>query len=349
MIAPWYAAREDIKAALDVAETSRTNSQIDRALAGGSRAVDSLCHRTFYPWTGARTFDYPHQDSPTSWRLWLDEHSLISATSVVSGGRPILAGEYILRPDNGPPFTYVELLVSTDASFGGGDTWQRDITITGLWGHGADSAPAGALAEVLDTTETDVDVTDSAAVRVGDLLLVDSERMQVTGKRMTDTGHTVAGAGLAASMAGQVLTPSGGTWAEGETLLIGAERVLVEEVAGANLIVRRAWDGSTLAAHAGDAIYAPRTATVTRGAVGTTAASHSNGAALTRHVPPSLVTDLTIAEALITLLQERSGYVGGKGTSGEGRQARADYGSAVTDLRAQVYAAHGRKVRHRAV
>lgn len=352
MTEPRYATRETLKAALDIAEVSRTNVQIDRALASASRAIDhDLCRRVFYPRVAARTFDWPHQDWPTSRRLWLDEHDLISVTSVVSGGTTIDPAAVLLRPDHGPPYRMVELSLATDASFGGGPTWQRDITVTGLWGYRDDTEPAGALTGALDTTDTTVDVTASSTVGVGDLLRVDSERMVVTNRRLADTGQTVGGTGLTASMADRALTVSDGTtFVEGETLLTGVERLLVEEITGNTLVVRRAWDGSVLAAQpASTPIYAYRTLTVTRGAAGTTAATHTTGTPLTRWVPPALVTDLTVAEAMLRLLQERSGYVGGSGTSGEGRQARSDYGSAVPDLRAQVLSAHGRPARHLAV
>jgi hypothetical protein len=356
----WYATRERVKAALDVAETARSNTQIDNALATGTDSVDGLCKRTFSLWTGARTFDWPERMSPTSWRLWFEEMDLISATSITAaqGDVTLSSSDYILRPDTGPftgpPFTHLELLLSTDAAFGGGDTWQRDITITGLWGYRNDSKTAGTLTSAVNASTTSWAVSDSNAAGVGDLLAVDSERVVVTGKSMADTTRTVGGSGLAASMAGQVLTPSGGTWVEGEVLLIDAERLLVVDVAGSNVIVKRAWDGSTLAAHtAGTAIYAPRALTVTRGAAGTTAASHSSSATITRHDPPALAQSLALGEALATLLGERSGYVGQKGSQSassnlEG-QARLDYGAGLPGLRVQCRQLHGRKARMQAV
>lgn len=351
MIRPCYATREDTKAALDIAEVSRTNPQIDREIEAASDAIDKLCRRTLYPRYAARTFDYPDQDRPTSWRYWLAQHDLISLTALTSGGTAITSGQYLLRPDSGPPFTEIELSLATDAAFGGGDTWQRDITVTGLWGYTDDQAPAGALAEALDATETAVDVTDSTAVGVGDLLTVGTERMLVTGRRMLTTGQTAGGSGLTASMANQSLTvQTGAAFAEGEVLLLDAEKVRVDEIAGNVLTVKRGVDGSTLAAHtAGTVIYAARTLTVVRGAVGSTAASHDTATAATRWVPPPLVRTLAIATALTTLLQQRAGYVGGKGSGGDGKQARTDYGADLPALREQVRVGYGRTHRHLAV
>ena len=88
--------------------------------------------------------------------------------------------------------------------------------------------------------------------------------------------------------------------------------------------------------------------TVVRGAAGTTAAAHSNGASLTRHVPPGLVRTLNIAEALVTLLQKSAGYIANSAARQETKKAQ-EWGSGLPDLRSQTYAAYGRKVRHRAV
>ena len=49
--------------------------------------------------------------------------------------------------------------------------------------------------------------------------------------------------------------------------------MLITDIAGNNLIVKRQKSGSTLAAHTGSTIYAPRQVTITRGDLGTTAGS----------------------------------------------------------------------------
>jgi hypothetical protein len=105
-----------------------------------------------------------------------------------------------------------------------------------------------------------------------------------------------------------IAVTTGTSYTVGEILLLDSERMLIVDIAGNNLTVKRAWDGTVLAAHTGSTIYAPRRLTVTRGAVGTTAATHSNGAAITRHVVPGLIKELCVAEALNTLLQETGGY-----------------------------------------
>jgi hypothetical protein len=132
-----------------------------------------------------------------------------------------------------------------------------------------------------------------------------------------------------------------------EVILIDSERMLVVDVAGTVLTVKRAWDGSVLATHANPSdIYAPRTLTVVRGDLGTTAATHSTALTIYRHLVPGLVRDLAIAEAMSTLLQEGSGYAR---TAGSGENEREVSGRGVKGLRDDVYWAFGRKARKSAI
>src|SRR5690606_1673515 len=116
---------------------------------------------------------------------------------------------------------------------------------------------------------------------------VDDERMIVVGKTMGDSGQQTTAA-LGASLKEQAVpVASGAGFHPGEVILLDAEKMRIEEVAGNTLVVTRAWDGSTLAAHnVGAAVYLPRTLEVTRGVLGTTAAAHSSGATVHRWDPP---------------------------------------------------------------
>jgi hypothetical protein len=348
----WYATREEVKTELDVRETARSNARVDRALEDASRAVeDSLCHRRFFPAAATRYFDWPPRGGATPWVLRLDDQELIAVSAVASGGRMITADEYNLEPINsGPPFNRVEVKLSGDASFGGGDTYQRDVQIAGLWGYRLTETSAGALAEVLDDTETavDMDGATSAAVGVGSILRVDSERMLVRERAQLSTGQTLGGSGLTnLNSATAVTVQNGAAFTPGEVILIDAEKMRIDEVAGNTLVVTRPWDGTTIAAHSvGATIYAPRTLTVVRGALGTTAAAHASGSTVYRFDPPGSVRQLVIAEALTDLLQGRSGYAR---TAGSGEGERETSGKGLADLRARVYASHGRKARLRSV
>lgn len=350
----WYATREDVMRALDSKETARNSGQIDRALESAARGVEALCHRRFYPETDTRYFDWPNGQYARPWRLWLDDHEVISVTTLSSGGTTIVAADYFLEPNrSGPPYNRLEIDLDSNAAFSSGDTHQRAISITGLFGYSNNETTVGTTtAAVSSTTATTVAVNGaaSALLGVGSVLRIDSERILVTGRTQLDTSQNVGGAGLTAQANSVSLTVTDGTaFAIDEILLVESERLLVVDIAGNTLTVKRSWDGSVLAAHAaGVDIYAPRTLTVTRGALGTTAATHSSGTSVVRWDPPGPVRQLAIAEAINTLTLESVGYslVLRSGETGSERN-RDQRGLAA--LRDQVYTSHGRKARTRAV
>ena len=300
----WYATREDVKGAADIAETAYANARIDRALEAASRAVDKLCHRVFYPEYRTMTWDWPNRQGAKSWRLWLDANELISVTTLTSGDDTLAGGDYFLRPDDGPPYRRVEINLASTRAFDNDATHQRAISITGLYGYTDITETAGQLAAAIATdSTTTVDVTDSAAVGVGQLIKVGSERMVVTDKSMLTTGQTLQTAMTADTSAATCAVSNGAAYAAGEVILLDSERMLIEDIAGNNLIVRRAFDGSALATHTGSTIYARRRLTVERGVLGSTAATHLVSASVRRQVFPGPVRRLTIAEAQTTLAQ----------------------------------------------
>lgn len=346
-----YASREQVKAALDVAASAFADTRVDRAIETSSDDVDGLCHRRFWPWQGTRYFDWPDRQSPTPWRLWLDDNELVSVSALTAGGTAIGPADYFLRRSDRrdePPYTHIEINLASQSAFSTGTTWQRAVAVTGVWA-GCDTAttPAGATAEVLDASETAVDVTDSSAAGVGDLIAVDAERMLVTGKSMLTTGQALQSPALTASAANVTLNvTTGSAYAVGETILLDSERMLIQDIAGNALTVRRAYDGSVLAAHTGSTIYAPRTLTVVRGFGGTTAATHLTAAPLARHAPPGLVRDLGLAYALNQFEQEAAGYAR---TAGAGDRLMEMLGRGVKQIEADCYQRFGRKARIRAV
>jgi membrane protein implicated in regulation of membrane protease activity len=204
-------------------------------------------------------------------------------------------------------------------------------------------APAGTVVGAVDAVATALAVGPTAAIGVGSLLIVGTERVQVTGRSMAATGQTLAGALDAQARTTRVPVQDGAAVAEGETILIDGERMRVTDVAGTTLIVTRAWDGTALAAHdAGVAVYALRALTVARGVLGTTAAPIPDGTALTAWQPPGGVRTLTIAEATNTVQQEQSGYARTL-RSGSGSKQVAVSTLALGDLRDSVYARYGRQ------
>lgn len=347
MARPWNCTREDVKRALDVAETARSNGQIDRAIEAASRTIEGRLHRRFYPELRTMTWDWPNPQRARSWRLWLDANELISVSSVVSGGVTIPASDYLLYPTDGPPYNRIEINLSSSSAWSSGTTHQQAIAITGLYGYRADEVPAGTLAAAISTTTaTTVNVSDAAAIGVGDIIKVDSERMIVTGRSMLTTGQTLQTPLTTSNANVTVAVTNGSAFAVDEVILLDSERMLVADIGGNNLTVRRAWDGSVLAAHTGSTIYAPRTLTVERGALGTTAATHSSGAAVARHVPPGPVSALCVGLALAQVLQEQSGYAR---TAGSGEAQREVVGRGLKALWDDAYTACGRQARIRGV
>lgn len=348
----WFATREDVKSALDPASAARDDAQYDRALNYATRQIVCLCHRTFRPTFGTRYFDWPSEQTPRSWRLWLDANDLISVTAIVSGGVSIPIEDVDLEPANaGPPFTYIETRLDRQSAFSSGDTHQRAIAITGWWGHSDEQEPAGALVGAIDGTATTVQVSDSSAVGVGHLIAVGAERMTVTGKRLVSTGQTLQS--QLGKMPNEVLAQvdDGTAFFPGELLTVGGEQMKIQDIADNTLIVKRAQYGSILDSHAGGGtIYAPRRLTVARADAGTTAGPAVDGTALTRWAPPGEVNALAVAEAVNMPLQEQSGYSRTvRSQAGTGTRSVAAAVAELEALRERVYNSVGRKARTRAV
>lgn len=347
-ILPWYATREEFKRALDFNDSSRDNAAIDRALEHGSREVERLCHRSFLPIKATRYFRFPDAyRATTSWRLWLEEDELISVTTLTVAGEAV-AGYYLEPINTGPPYEWLEVNRSTVGSFTTGSTEQRNISIAGVFGYGNDTTAAGALSAAIATTAaTTCSVTNSAAIGVGDVVLVDSEYLHVTGKSMVDTTQNLQTNMLASTSDTVVDVTDGTAFYAGEVLLLGSEKMLIDEVAGNNLIVKRGFDGTVAAAHTSPVdIYAPRTLTIVRGALGTTAATHLISASLSRHLAPGPVRALTLAEAINQRFGESSGMAR---TIGSGEAVRNASGAGLAKLRQDVYDGYARKGRSAAV
>lgn len=305
----WYATREDVKSAPDYKATARANAAVDDAIEAASRAVEDLTHRKFYPEIDTRYFDWPTRQT-TSTRIWLNEDELLAATAVVSGGVTLTASEYFLGPANTLPYNRIEVNLGESGSFTVADTPQRSMAITGTYGYPTGLSSAGGITVAMNASVTAVDVSDSGAIGVGSVLLVDSEHMIVTDKLSVDTTVDIGG-NLTAALNNETVPVADGTaFSVGEQLLIGAEQMLIVDIGGNNLVVKRAYDGSTLATHTtGDSIYAKRRLTVERGSLGTTAASHLDNAAISTLTFAGLCRALCVAEALVELNARTGMYI----------------------------------------
>lgn len=324
---PCYVTREQIMNLADVKYSAYLRDQIEEAIESGSRRADEFCQRVFYPITATRSFDWPSRMYSASWRFWISTDDLISLTSLVSGGTTIASSDYDLRNGDDfpePPYNRIEIDLSSTASFDTGSTHQKSLAATGRWGFQYTTASVTTAAEALDGSETGLDLASSARVGAGDLLVIDTEHLLVTDRTMVDTGQNCTA--LTASQADQTITGiTTGSIEVGETLLVDSERMLVQDVtvgATDTLAVKRAVDGTTLAAHSNGAnLNAARRITVTRGAFGTTAATHLDTAPVSTVAYPAPVRQLARAYALDQLQQEGSAYARVVGSGDNERQA----------------------------
>ncbi len=341
-----YCTRESVMNAPDIRASAYVSEQIDDAVCAGADAVDKLMHRTFYPWLGTREFDWPGQQDAGSYRLWFDKHDLISASSITVAGAD-LTGSIFLEPiASGPPYTHMDIDRATGAAFTYAEgIGQRSISVTGLWGYQNTERTLGTVALDYNSSAETVQYTPSARVAgVGHTIRSGNERMLVSGKRWLDSGQTAT---LAANAGAVVVAVSDGTaFLPGEELMIGSEFLLVVAVAGNSLMVRRAWAGSTLAAHSVAALYWPRELEVERGALGTTATAGTQGDAMFVHEAPRLIAQLNRAYAIDQFFQEGTGYARVVGQDDNLRQVS---GRGMRELEEKVYGAYGRRYRFRAV
>lgn len=311
----WYTTREAVKTAVGISGPD-LNAQVDDCIQAASKDVEELLNRRFIPQTAIKYFRWP-QKLGSAVILRFPDEDLIAVTLLQSQAQDttpttIADTDYFIEPVNeGPPYTRIEIDLSSSSAFAAGDTQQRSIAVTGRWGFAEDTIAAGALAEADDGAETELNVSDSSLIGVGDTILATSEALFVSEKVLLDTVANTAGA-LTVNKAETTVPVDDGTKVKaGEVITIDSERMLVESISVNNLTVRRAYDGSVLATHANPSdVYAPRTLTVVRAVNGTTAAAHADALALTKYAPPGDIVKYVKATAIANHQQDRSGWTG---------------------------------------
>lgn len=354
---PPYATLEMIESATDIASTARARARVARALGAASERADGQLRRRFYPKLTTRLFDWPDVTprgiGVPSYSLWLESNEMISLSSLNSGGTAISTSNATLRRGDDldePPYTRLELSLASSAAFSSGSTFQRSLSVTGVFGYRLDEEDCGTASAVGTTSTVSLNLASSkdySQLGTGSLLRIDSERLLVTSKGLLTTGATITTSPAASPAATSIGVSSTTAFVLGETITVDSERMRVDDIAGSNLIVSRGVDGSVLAAHtSGATVYAPRALTVQRGVLGSTAATHSGSATVHLFQYPDLVRDLTIAETLIQLEGETSKYARTVGT-GEGQRNASFTG--IKDIRAQAWRAYGLKHRPGAI
>lgn len=348
----WYCTREDVKDALDQQGTAYADRRVDRAIQSASLNAEGLLHRRFYPEIATRTRDWPNYDFAPAWRLYLaGTQELISLTTLTAGGTVIPGGSYILRRSDDlpePPYDIIDISLSSASAFSAGVTFQQAISMYGLFGYNDVQLATGTLATSINTSVTTVDVTNSVEPGVGSLVILDSERMQVTGRSLLSTGATLTTPTLAANNNVTLVGVSDGTkFNQSEVITIDSEQMIVRDIVSNNLIVQRGWNGSVLASHSsGVTAYAPRRLTVSRAVLGTTAASHNSTITVSVQDYPSMLRSLVIAYSMNEVLQQSSGWAR---VSGAGDHQKEFTGRSIADYEADAVTAIGRRNRLAAV
>lgn len=349
-----YATREQVKDALEIMETSRSNALIDGALEAARLAVEGTLRRRFYPEKKTIYFDWPNHSYAPSWTLELGSNEAISIVEVLAGGTDITAGVFLRRHDNlsEPPYSMLQVDLSGSSAFQSGDTFQRSIAATLLTGYNdtATSLAACALGGNINSSVTTAVFNPTSGtynIGVGSIVLIGTERLITVDRRMSDTGQNLQ-SNMDDIKSDRIVDVSDGTvFAVGETILLGSERMRITDIAGNNLIVDRAWDGSTLEAHTSPVdVYALRTFTVLRGQLGTTAAAHITTDSVYTHEFPGLVNQLSIAEACVMLSNQASGWARQSGSGGNSRETA---GEGLEDLRNLAILRYGRVSRSAAI
>lgn len=355
----WYATRGALKASLEANETAASNRLIDQRLDASSRAVEGILKRRFYPERKTLRIDYPNYQYAFPWRLWLDGNELISIETMTSGGTTIAGADRLLRRSDDleePPYDSIEISQASHAVLTAGSTWQQSTVIVGLtgWNDTDVSLPHAVLSGAINASVTSIVLNPTGGtylVDVGHIILIGTERLVLTERAMSAvSGQTLQTTVNDLQNTRTIAVNSGAAFAIGEIILIDAERMSIVDIAGNNLVVRRAFDGTTLASHtSGATIYAARTFTATRGRLGSTAAAHSNADPVYAHdfsalVP--LVHELTVALAVTMLEQNSAGYTADMGT---GASARDTPGVGLPSLIAAAREAYGRVSRISAI
>jgi len=329
-MANWYTTRERFKVAANISG-SQFNPVIDRVIEAASRDVDRWTRRHFLPKTQTRLYRWPQSRPGLANVLWLDQ-DLLSVTTLQTQAQntsptTISSSDYFLEPNNPEPdgntrYNRIEIDLSSTAAFESGDTPQRSISVAGSWGWGNTTASAGTVDDSggISSSDTALIVSDASTIDVGDTLLIDSEQIFVADRAFAARGSILLnmGSNLAATNATVTVTLDGSHGiVAGEIIRLDSEQMYVVSVSTNDLTVIRAWDGSVLAAHNDDvACHVNRTLTIERGLNGTTAASHSDSASITRYLPDADVVRWCLAEALSTYHQEHAGWA--RTTSGTG-------------------------------
>lgn len=349
-----YATREQIMRSLEVLESAYAGHLIDAKIRAASRSAEGFLHRRFYPELRTILRDWPNHSSSPSWEIDLGDQEAIAVDTVTSGGTDITADVILRRGDDlaEPPYSTLQVNLSTNAAFSAGTSWQRSLSLRMLFGYSdtATSLAGGSLSGIINSTVTTLVINPLSGYftpGIGSLIKIGTERLLLMDRRMSSTTLTTTSSLTDVQSARSFTSAGAASLAVGEIILLDSERMRIDDIAGSTVIVTRAWDGTVLASHtSGSTIYALRTFVAWRGALGSIAASHADTDPVYVHEYPALLNELVIAETVTLLEQNAGGYAR---TLGSGAGTREAVGLGLDDIRERAYRELGRKNRLAAI
>lgn len=199
--------------------------------------------------------------------------------------------------------------------------WSDEVEVTGQCGKWNETQSLGeTVTQGTDSTPI-IAVTDGSKLSPGMVLKIGDEQELVTGiyGSPTELASLINMSGGMTESDDEMTIDNGVELKEGETIRIDLEKMLVLQIAGNVIAVKRGWANTKLATHADDsAIYVYRTYSVDRGVNGTTAAAHGAVAAY-RYMVPRDVRELCKQIAVLIKRKADAGYAGkvGGGPDGE--------------------------------
>jgi len=275
-----YCSIEDFKRRLDLLGISTpqgydADGLMLEIVKAATRIIERETNgRRFIPWSGTKRYD-----GDGTITLFVDD--LISVTSIVDDDDTLVAADYLLYPRNAanqdPVEPYLWIDVDPDADTISAWTDEADIVvITGLWGWPPSTVDTGADVASITAAATTLSADRGDVIRIGHVLLVESEQMFVTDWDVTDSGADLDEVGNITATATNFTVDAGHGLVKNEVIRIDQEDMLVQRVATNELYVVRGWHGTEKVAHSDNVgVYVHRSYTVVRGVNGTTAAAHT--------------------------------------------------------------------------
>ena len=179
-----YCSVEELIASVAHLTLGQADAAILDHLLAMSREVEGRLLRAFFPSTGMNAYRWPPFHVAYSWEVWTEDDLLsVSSVEVAAGGVgavPVAITNYYLEPQQwGPPYSRIEVDLSSQDIFQAGPTPQRSVQISGQWGYCAQTVAAGTLAAPAGATDGTLTLSNGHGVEQGDVILIDQEAIYV--------------------------------------------------------------------------------------------------------------------------------------------------------------------------